>query len=418
MTMNTESVGATGFRPGPFSPFGRQPARAILELTPPVPEMFPLPKERLRARAAAGGVDPSAGSRPSMPSPSPAARTGTTASQASLDQYRRKGQQLLNMFRRETGAAASMVDISPLDWVTWLLSRKPTLKSTTWRFYRVSAIHFLEGFPGDTAAALTLLENDFVDHGRPPATRAPGAQKRTSAQKEKRLPIGDFEKLSTFLSRFSRSRLAPVVVDWLRAGILTGLRPTEWQATDLDVQADPEAPRGRRALLYVLNAKATNGRGTGIVRTLDISAFADPDLECVRRMSDLGRLWLEAGTYSEMQSNCASVLAGANARIWPTRRTAYTLYSCRHQAVANWKQVLRPEEVAALVGHGVTATAAEHYGKRRSGWAAEHIPVPPQPVEEELRQVRATMKRWDERFALERQAGLRAAGDVPGYPVG
>ena len=409
-------VSTPAFRPGPFSPFGRQPSRSTPALTSPAPERFPRPKALLKARAAACGVDPSAGSRPSRPSPSPAARPGTTVSQASLDQYRRKGQQLFDMFLRETGADAE--DASAHEWVTWLLSRKPTLKSSSWRVYRQAALHYLEGFPGDSVRAIALLENDIIDVSRPPAVPKAGSPRRTSAQKERRLPIEDFEKLETFLSRFSRSKLAPVVVDWLRAGILTGLRPTEWRATDLEVQPDAKSPRGRRAWLYVLNAKATNGRGTGIVRTLDISAFTDKDLDCVRRMSDRGRTWLEAGTYGENQAASSKLLYAATARIWPTRRCAYSLYSCRHQAIANWKVILKPEEIAAIVGHGVTATAAEHYGKRRSGWATEHIPVPPRPVEEELRRVRATMRRWDERFDLERKAGLRREADIPAYPVG
>ena len=410
-------VSTPAFRPGPFSPFGRQPVRAAPLLTSPQPERFPRPaKALLRDRVAANGVDPSAGSRPSRPSPSPAARRGTTVSQASLDQYLHKGQQLFDMFLREAGADKE--GVSPVEWVTWLLSRKPTLKSSSWRVYRQAALHCLEGFPGDTGRAIALLENDIIDVSRPPAVPEVGSPRRTSAQKERRLPIEDFEKLETFLSRFSRSKLAPVVVDWLRAGILTGLRPSEWRATDLEVQPDPKSPRGRRAWLYVLNAKATNGRGTGVARTLDISAFTDRDLDYVRRMSDRGRTWLEEGAYSEMQSNCAATLQGATARIWPTRGRSYSLYSCRHQAISNWKVILKPEEIAAIVGHGVTATAAEHYGKRRSGWATEHIPVPPQPVEEELRQVRATMRRFDERFDLERRAGLRGAGNVPSYPLG
>ena len=413
MNMNTDTI-TTGFRLGPFSPFGGPRGRIVPALKSPVPETFPHPaKARLHARAAAGGVDPAAGSRPSRPSLSPLARAGTTVSQGSLDQYLRKGQQLFDRFCRENGTD----QVTSLDWVIWLLSRKPTLQSSSWRVYRQSAIHYLEGFPGDRDAAIALLENDIIDISRPPSTAASGAPRRTSAAKERRLPVEDFEAIMASL-QFNRSRLSAVVVDWLRAGILTGLRPTEWRATDLEVQPDPKSPRGRRAWLYVLNAKATNGRGTGVIRTLDISAFTDKDLDCVRRMSDRGRKWLEAGDYGAVQAHCSKVLYSTLARLWPKRPRAYTLYSCRHQAISNWKVILKPEEIAAIVGHGVTATAAEHYGKRRSAWAVDHIPAPPAPVAEELRLVRSTMKLFADRFDLERRAGLRRADDIPAYPTG
>lgn len=412
MDMNTDSISTRGFRPGPFSPF----ERVAPGLTSPEPERFPRPaKERLRARAAAGGVDPAAGSRPSRVSSSPAARAGTTVTQASLGQYLRKGEQLFDRFLREGDARAE--EVTALEWVTWLLSRKPTLQSSSWRVYRQSAIHFLDGFAGERDAALALMDNDIIDSSRTPAAPKPGASKRTSAKRERRLPIDDFEAIAASL-QFNRSRLAPVVVDWLRAGILTGLRPTEWRATDIEVQPASGAPHGRSVWLYVLSAKATNGRGTGVVRTLDISIFSDKDLGCVRRMSDRGRAWLESGTYGAVQAHCAKVLYSTTAKLWPKRARPYTLYSCRHQAIANWKAILKPEEIAAIVGHGVTATAAENYGKRRSAWAVEHIPVPPMPVVEELRQVRKTMRLFDLRFDLERRAGLRRGGDIPAYPVG
>jgi hypothetical protein len=43
-----------------------------------------------------------------------------------------------------------------------------------------------------------------------------------------------------------------------------------------------------------------------------------------------------------------------------------------NQAIANWKSMLEPAHIAAIVGHGVTATASEHYGKRRSS-PATHV---------------------------------------------
>lgn len=379
-------------------------------------------KERLRGRAKEAGVDPAAGSQPSRVSASPSARAGTTVSQATLDQYLRRGQLLFERYRKELDIQAAAEEVSPVEYVNWALSLKPGLKSSTWRMYRQCLMHFLEGFPShETARAIGLLEADAVDRSRPEAPPPPKGEKvdrRSSALKEKRFPAEDYERVVTYLRTFNRSRLAPVLADWLRAGILTGLRPAEWQATDLEVREDATAAYGRRAYLYVLSAKATNGRGTGVVRTLDLSAFTEPDLDVVRRMVGRAREWLEGRRYAETQGQCSGVLYSAVEKIWPRKRQHYTLYSCRHQAISNWKAILEPAEIAAIVGHGVTATASEHYGKKRSSWAVSQIPAPPRPVPEELAVVKDRIRLFERRLQLEVQAGLRKPNDIPEFPLG
>ncbi len=380
-------------------------------------------KATLAGRARQEGVDPSAGSQPSRVSASPAARAGTVASQSTLNQYLRRGRLLFERYRRETGTQLAAEDSNPLEFVNWAISLKHGLSSGTWRMYRQSLYHFLDGVPSyDAPKAVALLDADAIDRSRPEAPPPPKdeeADRRTSALKEKRLPVQDFDMLTTYLGRFKRSRLAPVLVDWLRAGILTGLRPTEWKATDLEVRPDPAAAYGRRAYLYVLSAKSTNGRSTGIVRTLDLSAFPDVDLAVVRRQVERARSWLEDGRYAEMQAQVSGLMYGAVEKIWPRRRYHYTLYSTRHQAIANWKaSSLSLPEIAAIVGHGVTATSAETYGKKRSSWPPSRIPAPPRPVAEELAVVRDRVRLFERRLQLEVEAGLRSPGDMPELPVG
>lgn len=383
---------------------------------------------KLELRARERGIPSEAGSAQSKESVSEQARKGTTVSQATLDAYLRRGQLLFNRYRREVGIDVGAEEISPVEFVNWLISLKPRLKSATWRMYRQCAYHYVVGFPHyDVAKAIGLLDTDVIDRSRAPRdeemtalTGGDGKKvRRTSALKEKRFPLEDYDRVQTFLTTFSRSKLAPVLSDWLRAALLVGLRPIEWRTTELEVRDDPLAAYGRRAYLYVLSAKATNGRGTGVVRTLDLTAFPDAELECVRRMVNRGRLWFEDGRYADMQGQCSTLLYAATSKIWPTgRRYAYSLYSTRHQFIANMKVVLTPTEIAAIVGHGVTATASEHYGKRRSSWPPEAIPAPPRPVPEELSVVRDRIRLYQRRFELEIKAGLRRAGDVPDFPLG
>jgi hypothetical protein len=380
-------------------------------------------KAVLQVRAVAEGLDHEAGKQPSRSSVSPQARTGTTVTQATLDQYLRRGQLLFDRYRRELEIQAGPDEVSPVEFTNWALSLKPNLRSATWRMYRQCLYHFLGGFPShETPKAVALLDADTVDQARPEAPLPPRGEKpakRTSALKEKRFPAEDFDRLLTYLRSFNRSRLAPILADWLRSGILTALRPSEWKATDLEVRDDAGAPFGRRVYLYVLSAKATNGRGTGLVRTLDLSAFPDNDLEIVRRMVERSRRWLEDGTFAEHQGQCSGLLYAAVEKIWPTRRFHYSLYSPRHQAIANWKAMPLPAaEIAAIVGHGVTSTASQHYGKRRSSWPPSNIPATPRPVPEELAVVRDVFRHFEHRLQLEVRAGLRKAGDIPDFPIG
>ena len=67
---------------------------------------------------------------------------------------------------------------------------------------------------------------------------------------------------------FSRSERAPILQDWLIAGLHAGLRPVEWAQESARIS-------GCRAWLNVVDAKATNGRANGASRTLDISDFSD-----------------------------------------------------------------------------------------------------------------------------------------------
>ncbi|SOC25876.1 hypothetical protein [Thalassospira xiamenensis] len=377
--------------------------------------------KRIMARATQKGINPGRGSLPSRESASPVAVSGTTASQSTLDQYLKRGHELFSRYRRERNIHASAEDISPIEWVNWLLAMKPDLKASTWRVYRQSAYHFLEGFPShETPSAIGMLDADVIDRhkeGLSEEREGPHDDERTSSLKRKNFPLEDMDKVLTYLRAYSRSKWAPVLIDWLRAGVLTGLRPIEWRMTDIEVRSLPD---GRTAAwLYVMNAKATNGRGNGVVRTLDLSEFSRADLDCVQRMVDRSQKWLENDQFSRAKSDCSNLLYSLNKKLWPARKTHFALYSCRHQAIANWKgSDVAPEVIAAIVGHGITATAAEHYGKKRSAWAPEKIPVIPGAVPEELSKVRQRIRLFNDRIKLEKAAGIRREGDVVQYPVG
>jgi integrase len=212
---------------------------------------------------------------------------------------------------------------------------------------------------------------------------------RTSAMKAKRLPLADLECLELRLRRFSRSALASTTADWLRAGCLTGLRPCEWSDARLDGD-----------MLVVANRKTSNSRGNGPVRTLDLSALSAADLKVVERMASTGAGWQAFGDFEIYQKRCAQVVYVTCKDIWPVKNPHYTLYSCRHQAVANSKVSMGRSEVSALVGHATERTAQRSYGRRSAAWDGNDKPGTAMPIAEQV----ATVKPWRNYWAPENVA--------------
>ena len=373
-------------------------------------------KEELKVESIHKNLNVDAGSIPSRPSVSPDVHKATTISKKTMDQYLNRGISLHKRYKRETREPFD-VETNPVNFVTWLLSMKPTLKSTTWRVYRQSSYYFVEGSPSENREeALLMLDNDIIDVSRTPQPthKEKNLARRTSSSREKRFTLEDWNTIMTYLTNFSRSQLAPILKDWLRAGLYTGLRPNEWKMARIEHYDNNKI---KKTYLYVLSCKSSNDRTTGAVRTLDITDFNDMEYSTVKRMVELGNHWQEMGIYSKMQGQCSNLMYKITQNIWPRRKYSYSLYSARHQFIANLKTCMRPDEIAAIVGHGSTATAESHYGKRRSGWSDKNIPTIPSPVPEELSVVRDQMKHYYDRIKLEVKAGIRNKKNVPDFPV-
>ena len=183
------------------------------------------------------------------------------------------------------------------------------------------------------------------------------------------------------------------------AGIAVGLRPLEWRTTSVETFIDSETGK-TKIWLFVMNAKTTNMRGNGLMRTIDISELSDEYIYAIARISDLGREWSIKGTYRHNQKANESMLRALCKKVFPRRTRSYCLYSCRHQFIANMKTIYSLEEVAALAAHSVTETAIETYGKTVSGWPLEAIGNPPSPLKSEVSIVRKTVKYYQERAAI------------------
>ncbi|WP_374311749.1 hypothetical protein [Dongia sp.] len=313
--------------------------------------------------------------------------TRYTRTHETQSDYLTRAHKLLERYRAANDLDISKSDIDVVAFTSWLISIKPTYKVSSWRTMRQSVRTLLEAWPIDGADnAIAMLDADIAECIANPREPDDDSDDRTSALKEKKMPHGDLTKLLVYLTHFSRSSWSQTAVHWLNAGLSTGLRPSEWKTAKM-------VKSGDQVLLIVKNGKNTNGRANGPFRTLDISDFTPEGLKSVEYMAAHGALWNVEGRYAGVQSSVSQLIYHVCERIFDGR--IYCLYSLRHQFVANMKSLKELKEIAALLGHCVTATSTQHYGKRRDAWAEEHIVDIPDARESETETVRENAKYFE-----------------------
>lgn len=282
--------------------------------------------------------------------------------------YLRRARDLALACRRALNLPAN----TPLDYrrlVGWVANRRPRWSKRTWRQYKASVAYFLEEEVkrGDGIAqeALELLL---------PLDSAPGQAKtqQTSATKQKKLPAADLRALRQSLEQ-SGSAWASDLERWVEAGLLTGLRPSEWANAQLTTSA-------MGPVLVVANAKATNGRAHGPKRTLLLTGLTNEERKTIEAHLARAHEWAQAGQYQRFYHGCSLALARIVRKRWPTRDSHITLYSLRHQFSANAKASgFTRLEIAAMMGHAVDDTAAVHYGRKRAGF--DLVRIAPDPAD-------------------------------------
>lgn len=291
------------------------------------------------------------------------------------DDYLRRGRLLWTRAARELGLAPHQLDAQT--WAQWAISYRGQLRPASWRQYRCSMITLLELVGDDPAwAAIKMLrqaDSKLCMHG-------PLAPRRTSSSKLRRLPLSDLNRLLAQL-RSEPGRWSGATALLLQAGIVTGLRPSEWPGARL--VETREGP-----LLRVRNAKHSNGRAHGPERRMSI-IVDEAALTVVEAMLEYVEAALDFTSWDTVYEGCRKTLYRTCRALWP-RRTRYpTLYSSRHQFAADCKSSgLRPADLAALMGHASIDTAMTHYGRRQAGRG--QIKVRPDP--EDVRRVEAAMQ--------------------------
>jgi hypothetical protein len=307
----------------------------------------------------------------------------TVATPETLGTYLARGRGLFNRYKRETNSSISLEDMDPCIFVEWLLGIKPLLSNSTWRNYRASAAATVQSFPSDQVDEALAMLNAYRQVGSDNGGR--GDREARVSSRAARMDYRHFQRLKRLLPGMSRSQVVNWLNDWLDASIHTGLRPTEWALTTLEKRSDPRFPKGR-VWLHVVSIQAGEGHGT--YHTLDLSNFTTQTREAVERTVERSRDWALTGRSSARWSEVSRLFNQTCKVLFARMEMHYTLYSPRHQFIANMKTIYSPEEVAAMIGGIPIEMEVEQYAKRPAAWTKEEITERPVPVSHQVAQMK------------------------------
>lgn len=264
-----------------------------------------------------------------------------------------------------------------------------SLSNPSWRLYRSAIKYTAEEYLKTNRVNLEFFNkiNNILDQTSG-LKKSEITELKTSAKKQKRINKDDLKEIDNAL-KISENEYSKLTRLWLRAGIIVGLRPVEWRnAKILRSTTGPEID------LIVLNAKNTNNRAHGDYRTINLNHLKPQQIEMINQfVTSSQQISTQAGdseeVWDKLYTGCSNLLRYTCRKLWPKRKKFPTLYSARHQFSSDLKASgMKPEEIAALMGHASDLTAQMTYGKRRYGNSARK----PKVNTEEVNKVRKSPK--------------------------
>lgn len=264
-----------------------------------------------------------------------------------------------------------------------------TLSNPSWRLYRSAIKYTAEEYLKTNKINLETFNkiNNILDQTSG-LKKSEITELKTSAKKQKKINKDDLKELDTALKN-SENEYSKLTRLWLRAGIIVGLRPVEWRNAKI-----VKNPKTLEVDLIVLNAKNTNNRSHGDYRTINLNHLKPQQIEMINQfVTSSQQISAQSGgddeVWEKLYTGCSNLLRYTSRKLWPKRKKHPTLYSARHQFSSNLKASgMKPEEIAALMGHASDLTAQMTYGKRRYG----NSTVKPKVKTDEVNKVRKNPK--------------------------
>jgi len=259
-----------------------------------------------------------------------------------------------------------------------LIERHGEWKQNSIRLYRAALREWIKGerfFSEQEARRLLARIEDTKEklHGKGVAS---GRRAIKGIQHEDWLAIERQIKLA-------KSGFEYIAGQMLLASLHTGMRPAEWEnakftgewfETLVDMELGwPRYLQGSYKqrqvvpVMFIRNAKATNGRGRWGVRYVPVPLEVFEPIK--RVLAHIREYKSRGGRYESWLNGVSRGCARIMKKAFPRRKLHYTIYNCRHQYSAELKACNLPKSVVAeLMGHTSEETAGEHYAKKKSAW--------------------------------------------------
>lgn len=268
--------------------------------------------------------------------------------------------------RAKFGLKLGRPELTPEEVVAHLIVSREDYAARTWRFYKASTIYYLETYHPELSLAVDELRLQSSA-----GLRSGGAN--TSARKRKDVPSAQWDELRHAI----RQRIADGykhagrLLAVLEATLIVGLRPNEWSFSEIST----DQATGRQ-VLRVRNSKFSNGRANGEYREMYVDELMPEQLRHITDALAMCRCETEQEA-EKLQLALKHELEAARALSVVGQRkpkSSLTLYSFRHQFVADCKRSFDdPVLTAALCGHVSTKTAHRHYGRRTQGRSSVRV---------------------------------------------
>jgi integrase len=329
--------------------------------------------------------------------------------------YARHVRGMIRACQRETNLPSPTVD----QLIAWFALQDFRYSAATVRSYCAALT-----FAAETEAKTS--ENDGNTIGQnlrllaeSPLPKAKGTQKRTSAKKVKRVPMGVVERLLALLDteaaarrKIDRADVPPIDMSFSEAAYLAGYirfmgtffpRPNEIDEARI-VLREPSDQSPLGTWLKLPNSKTTNGRSFGPERFLHL---ADDELAAgvAQFLVEHKRRLKEAGSPKRHHDRVRKALAAACRRAGVV---ALSPYSLRHLGMSAAKASMPAVEVAYAAGHGTDRTAGERYARARKSKGLPPSMTDAFSVAPEDAKVVRVSERATRAQNLERQAKRRA----------
>jgi integrase len=291
-----------------------------------------------------------------------------TKNEKTKKSYKKTAKRLFKQYSKQSGVRVSPINLG--NFIEWLYSKCPGWSKNTLKQYRAALVYYCQSRNMDSQAE--LIRRVPLDNCKKSSNKLKATQKKTAAKKEKKVDGEVLSKLSKKIDGM-KSYWSERALIYLQAGILTGLRPSEWNGVGFKVDF------GVLVTMVVKNGKNSNGRSHGDYRTLELDALNEDEIEIIKKQIAYTKEPRDRDgdliNFENYYERCRRALYRVYRIVFPNRSKTVCLYSARHQFAANLKKAGTPPNViAALMGHAVDTTAHRHYAKGRSGRAHARLP--------------------------------------------